>query len=393
MKANPQIKVQPGLFYPSGEKLLSALAANNAPDLVSDIDYYNFIDRGLVLPVDDFVKASTQISFTDGDIRTSNWDAFKWKGKYYGVPAVDTAGREALGFNVDLVQQAGLDPNKPPQTWDEVIVWHQKLTKFDSAGNLQTLGIDPLFSRANATSYGDPWLWPAMWGFHYIDLKNWKYDINRPETVDFQSTILKLYDIAGVEKIAGLSNAMKNQSYGAYGAGKQAMAITYPGGPAVAHRMNPKQTYKYTWVPMPAKRQGVTIQTAAGHAQVIMKATKQAEAAFKLAVFMTEKQACDILFQDVGWVGPRASWQKAMDLSSFPQFVQDGIKFFTTSLDKAKEVWTAEMDPEDAYLSDTWHQLNDQMNHHSIKPQAAAATLQTKMSSELQSQLNEFKTN
>jgi maltose-binding protein MalE len=390
--ANPQIKVQPGLFYPEGEKLLSALAAQNAPDLVSDIPYYNFIERDLIVPIDDLVKASNRISFTDGDIRNANWDAFVWRGKHYGIPAVDTAGREAMGFNVNLIQEAGLDPNNLPQTWEEVFEWHQKLTKFDSAGNLQILGIDPLFNRPNATSYGDPWLWPQMWGFHYFDRENWKYDIDRPETVDFQTMILKFYDAVGVEKMTGLSNAMKNQNYGAFGAGRQAMAITYPSGPGRTYAMNPKHTYKWTWVPVPARRKGVTIQTAAGHAQVIMKGTKQAEAAFNLAVFMTEKQACDILFQEVGWVGPRKSWQKTMDLSKFPEHVQEGIKFFTSSLDEAKEVWVVDFDPEDSYLEDQWHRFNDQMNHHSSTPKDVATQLQAKMTSQLKSQLNEFKT-
>src|SRR5215467_1648441 len=91
-QSHPKVKVKPGLFYPTGEKLLTAVAAGNAPDMVADLPYYNFIGRGLTVALDDMINASNEISLTDGDIRAANWDAFTWNGKHYGVPAADTAG-------------------------------------------------------------------------------------------------------------------------------------------------------------------------------------------------------------------------------------------------------------------------------------------------------------
>jgi len=389
MKDNPTIKVEPNLIYPDNTKLLAQLAAGTGPDVVSDIGYYNFIQRGAVLPVDDLLKAE-KISTTDGDIRAANWNAFHWKGKFYGVPAVDTAGRGAMGYNVDLAQQAGLDPNQLPETWDDVFLWHQKLTKVDASGNLQILGMDPLFNRANATSDGDTWLWPEMWGFHYFDVNTMKYDIDRADTVDFYTTIQKFYDLVGTDKQAAFLKTVTT-SYGAFGVGKQAMGITYPSGPAIVHKYNPNGTYKWTWPPMPASRKGITIQSAAGHAQLLMQGTKHLDVGFKLALYMTQKQACDILFDQVGWVGPSKAWQQTMNLSKFPKDVQQGIQFFTTSLDQAHEIWTADMDPEDEYLGSQWRKVADQVNHHKLDPKTAAQQLQFIMTTQLQSQSGVFK--
>ena len=388
MKDNPSLKVEPVLFYPDNVKLIAAIAAGTGPDVVSDIGYYNFIERGAVLSVDDMLKAE-KISTTNGDIRAANWNAFHWKGKYYGVPAVDTAGRGAFGYNVDLVRAAGLDPEMPPQTWDDVYIWHQKLTKKDAAGNVTQLGMDPLFSRANATSDGDTWLWPEMWGFHYFDVNAMKYGIDRAETIDFYSTIQKFYDLTGVDKKAAFQKVY-TKSYGAFGVGKQAMGITYPSGPEVIHKINPNGVYKWTWPPMPSSRKGIKMQSAAGHAQLLVKGSKLTDAGFKLALYMTGKTACDILFDQVGWVGPSKAWQKTMDLSKFPQDVQQGIQFFTTSLDDAKEIWTAAMDPEDEFLGSQWRSVATQVNQHKIDPKTAAGQLQFAMDQRLKSDFSSF---
>lgn len=390
MKENPTIKVEPVLFYPDNTKLIAAIAAGTGPDVVSDIGYYNFIERGLVLPIDDLLKAD-KISTTDGDIRAANWNAFHWKGKYYGVPAVDTAGREALGINVDMAQAAGLDPDQPPQTWDDMIVWNEKLTKFDSSGNVLQLGTYPLFNRANATTSGDTWLWPEMWGFHYFDANTMKYAIDRPETIDIYTTIQKFYDRVPPDKLSAFTKPY-TKSYAAFGAGKQAMGITYPSAPGVIHKLYPNSTFRWTWPPMPASRKGVTMQTAAGHAQLLVQGTKLLDQAFKLALYSPGKAASDILFDQVGWVGPSKSWQKTMDLSKFPKDVQQGIQFFTTSVDDAKEIWTADLDPEDEYLGSQWTKIAGQVNTHTLDPKTAAQQLQFAMDTQLKNGSSSFKT-
>jgi len=41
-----------------------------------------------------------------------------------------------VNYNLKLVQEAGLDPEKFPETWDELLDWHIKLTQRDAAGNV-----------------------------------------------------------------------------------------------------------------------------------------------------------------------------------------------------------------------------------------------------------------
>ena len=63
-----------------------------------------------------------------------------WKGQVYGVPFLE-GSKPALYYNTKMFKEAGLDPNKPPATFDELMTYAQKLTKKDAAGNPTRAGI------------------------------------------------------------------------------------------------------------------------------------------------------------------------------------------------------------------------------------------------------------
>ncbi len=66
-------------------------------------------------------------------------DASLFQGKYYGV--AQDAAWQCLYYNKDMFKEAGLDPDKPPKTWDEYIEYGKKLTKYDSKGKIIRAGI------------------------------------------------------------------------------------------------------------------------------------------------------------------------------------------------------------------------------------------------------------
>lgn len=101
---------------------------------------------------------------------------------------------------------------------------------------------------------------------------------------------------------------------------------------------------------------------------------------------MTTKQVCDILFEQIGWLGPRKSWQKSVDLNKFPAEVQENIKFFTTSLDEADELWF-EKDPIESITQSEWNNAWQGVAFGKITPQEAAQNMQTKLSEELKNAL------
>lgn len=72
--------------------------------------------RGAVIPLDDYIATSDKISadkFIPG-----NWDVIQYQGGIYGVPAFECFVRRGLNYNTRLVEEAGLDPETPPVTWE-----------------------------------------------------------------------------------------------------------------------------------------------------------------------------------------------------------------------------------------------------------------------------------
>lgn len=57
--------------------------------------------------------------------------SFQVDGKWYGYPASTDLGMQ-LFYNVDMFEEAGLDPSKPPTTFDELLDYAKKLAKVEN---------------------------------------------------------------------------------------------------------------------------------------------------------------------------------------------------------------------------------------------------------------------
>lgn len=107
------------------QKLLPAYGSGNGPDLIG-IDSNQipvYASKSVIQPLDallgsDGVDKSTLVG--------PAVDAGKYKGKIYGLPIENTP--VLLYYNKKEFTAAGLDPTKPPTTWDEWIADAKKLT-------------------------------------------------------------------------------------------------------------------------------------------------------------------------------------------------------------------------------------------------------------------------
>lgn len=127
-KTNSGLKIQHQGFFDimqNNEKLLTAMVAGNPPDVVSNHYYFvaNYAHANALVPLDPLMKQS---SLSSTVFIPSVFKLGQWKGQTYGLPIyADTMG---YFYNTDLFTKAGLDPEKPPATWQELIDQTQKLT-------------------------------------------------------------------------------------------------------------------------------------------------------------------------------------------------------------------------------------------------------------------------
>jgi len=120
------------------QKLSTAVSTGQGPD-VFDIGpniIIKFIEGGLADPVpaeiEQYIKSGIYTDFVLGYLTYS--------GRLYGIPLLD-GGRDALFYNKAMFREAGLDPDKPPTTFTDMMEYAKKLVKYDGNGNITRSGM------------------------------------------------------------------------------------------------------------------------------------------------------------------------------------------------------------------------------------------------------------
>lgn len=123
----------------SNQKILTALAGGIPPDVLM-MDRPNapmWYLRGALEDITPFVLRE---GWSDKEFFSVGWDECQYRGQFLMIPLYDDV--RCLIYNRDLFQKAGLDPDRPPKTWDELYDYAQRLTERDSSGRIVTLGFE-----------------------------------------------------------------------------------------------------------------------------------------------------------------------------------------------------------------------------------------------------------
>jgi multiple sugar transport system substrate-binding protein len=114
-------------------KVTAAIAGNMVPD-VTGLGYGQF---GMLVVKDLFAEIPLD-GADKQDIAAWALKAGSYQGKQYAVFFPET---RPLAYRKDFFEEAGLDPEKPPTTWDELTEYAVKLTKREG-GKVTRAGID-----------------------------------------------------------------------------------------------------------------------------------------------------------------------------------------------------------------------------------------------------------
>lgn len=160
------------------QKVLTALAANNGPDVFYAIpdQMPQYADVGMLLELDPYLEESDLEGFVDTALVSTTW-----KDKKYGLPILQEA--YTFIYNLDVVKAIGEDPANLPTTWEEFEAWAAKAKEKDFYA-LNYLGGGSM----NGTIY--PWIWQA--GGDVVTEDN-EVLINSPESVKAFEIINNFY--------------------------------------------------------------------------------------------------------------------------------------------------------------------------------------------------------
>ncbi|MBI4927298.1 MAG: extracellular solute-binding protein [Anaerolineae bacterium] len=360
------------------EPMLTAVAGGDPPETATNINYLGFMARDILLPLDDLLAASTETKpekFLDG-----NWGIGTYKGKQYGFPSQECFLRFALNYNSQAVEEAGLDPNSPPETWDDLLVWQEKLTTRDAAGNLTRIGINPYGAMGEGFWDMDGWMAPTSWGWTWFDNATRKFNLNSPEMVEVFTTFKKFIDVAGVDNMAAMYSAEGRDTWGgAYNAGVEAALIEgywHPGETAFS-APDVSAVNRASWLPVPTSRKGVKVQGAGGHLWTMFKGAKNPEVMFKVGEFLNTNEPSMILWNTQGWLPAAKSFLDTVDPAKYP-----GLDFYFKSAKEATEWHSAARCEITAFASTEYLALKESVNRGEMTPEQAAEQMQSRCEEE-----------
>ncbi|HSG03253.1 MAG TPA: ABC transporter substrate-binding protein [Marinobacterium sp.] len=136
MKENPDIKVNAiysGNYDDTRVRALSALASGEPAQLavMFSIDAYDLIDQDLIVAFDDVVSTDEDRAWLSG-FYPALMENGAVEGKTWGVPFQRST--IVAYYNKDMFKAAGLDPEKAPATWDELVEMGKTLSKDGTYG-------------------------------------------------------------------------------------------------------------------------------------------------------------------------------------------------------------------------------------------------------------------
>jgi len=126
-------------FMEIEQKFLTAVVGNVPPDL---FEYFGSVaqwsTRGALMPLDDFMERD---GFDRSAIFEALWDEMMWEGRTFAIPT--GTANEAFYWNKEHFREAGLDPERPPETWEELEEYAVSLTKYRADGSIERAGYIP----------------------------------------------------------------------------------------------------------------------------------------------------------------------------------------------------------------------------------------------------------
>jgi sn-glycerol 3-phosphate transport system substrate-binding protein len=329
--ANPDIKVNAiyaGNYNDARIKALAALKSGEPAQLsvMFAIDIYELIEQDAIVAFDDIVETDDERAWLKS-FYPALMENGTTGGKTWGIPFQRST--IVMYYNKDAFRDAGLDPENPPATWDELVSAGQKLTKTDASGNVERWG-------AMIPSTGYPY-----WMFGALTKQNDQVLMNRegnetffddPDTVE---ALQYWVDLGAKHKVMPSGTIEWGTLRQNFLEGRTAIMWHSTGNLTVVKK---KAGFDFGVAMLPAKKTRGT-PTGGGNFYIFKQTTpEERKAAMKLVRFLTQPERTAEWSIKTGYIGTRPDAYKTKALEDYvatfsPAAVaRDQLKFATAEL-------------------------------------------------------------
>ncbi len=231
-RRNPDINVRVmgmGAGTMNPQKLMTSIVGNVAPDVINQ-DRFSISDwasRGAFTSLTPYIERDKNdpLTPTPDKFYEAPWEEATYNGQIYGIPT--GADNRILYYNKRVFREkaaelraAGLDPDRAPRTWNEVLQYSKVLTEKNPDGTLKRAGFMP--------NFGNSWLY--MYAFQnnasFMSEDRTKCTLYSPEAEEALQFMIKGYEIVGgYEKAKSFESGFLGKENDAFLTGKVAMKI------------------------------------------------------------------------------------------------------------------------------------------------------------------------
>ena len=249
MRRHPDIDVRllsMGAGGMNPQKLMTSIAGRVPPDVVRQ-DRFTIGDwaaRDAFRCLDDLIARDR---VRPDDFYHACWQEAVYKGRAYAIP--HGTDDRALYWNRTLFRRAGLDPDKPPRTWDELLRCAKLLTKRRPDGSFEQIGFIP--------NYGNSWLYLYSWqmGGEFMTADGRTCTLDNPRTRKSLQWMVDVYDaLGGADAVSAFSATFLGEELDPFFTGKVAMKIDGNWVLNNIARWAPKLDFGVAAAPIPAAR-------------------------------------------------------------------------------------------------------------------------------------------
>jgi len=286
---HPNIKID-ATGETSPEAILTAISGGDPPDVAilwGPEPVTLWAQQGAIMDLTAHIEASGLD--LKGTLVPAGLDWLRYEGKYYGLPFVNF--NWGFYWNKALFEEAGLDPEKPPQTINELEEYARKLTKIDDAGEIMQLGWMPSNSG-----------WPIdlvlSFGGQFYDPDTGAVTANHPNNVKALEWDLAMANEFGLEKVIAFASGFADGGENAFFLGKVAMTVDGCWQVAFAREYAPDVEYGVAAVPAsdPAYARSSGVGT---NPIVIPNGVKHPDEAWEFAMFLATNPDVSREFADL----------------------------------------------------------------------------------------------
>jgi multiple sugar transport system substrate-binding protein len=312
-KENPNTRVNlTDLTWSDGhEKIVVAFGSNTAPDVLElGSDW---------LPEFSYQNVLLDVTFEAEKIKKEflMWEPATIEEKIFGFPWIlDT---RVLFYNKDLMKKAGLDPDKPPTGWNELLDYCKAVNRLKPLA--YGFGVNSA-ERHRLYKKFLPFFWAN--GGKILSDDQEKSEINSSEGKEALEFYKKLTQNGMIDTQAMLDEAFKHNKIG----------FVISGGWLLndLRKNYPQLNFGICLMPKPESGRGSPASFAGGEFLVINKKTKNSKEALELMKFLIQKDNCLKVCQAIGSGFPSARgaeldpyYRNNRDLSTFQEQLKYAI--------------------------------------------------------------------